>query len=334
MRKSKILGVGMYLPEREVRNQDLEDMKILETSDEWIKQRSGIESRRYVSEGTTGTDIASYAAKQAIENAGISIDQVDFIIYATLSPDFYFPGNGCLLQEKLFGDRPVGALDVRNQCSGFLYSLSIADSFVKCGQYNYILVVGAEVHSRALDFTKRGRNVSVLFGDGAGAAIVGPAEEGHDGIIATYLHSEGKHAKDLWLEYPSNAYKEFITHEIIDEARHYPKMNGQTVFKHACHRMVEVSNKIIHDAGKSVDDLDLVLFHQANLRINQTVASHLHVPDEKVLNTIMWTGNTTAATLPICMCTALEKGKLKNNDLVLLCAFGAGFTWGASLLHW
>ncbi|MBF0450096.1 MAG: ketoacyl-ACP synthase III [Candidatus Magnetomorum sp.] len=332
-RKSRILGVGMYLPERSVPNTELEQIKSMETSDEWIQQRTGIQARHYVST-ETGTDMAYHASKAAIERANLTADDIDFIIFATLSPDHYFPGNGCFLQDQLFGDRPVGALDVRNQCSGFLYSLTLADSLVKSGQYNTVLVVGAEVHSRGLDYTKKGRDVTVIFGDGAGAAIVGLAPDGHQGMLGHGLHSEGKYASALWLEYPNNAYDFFITHENLDAGLHYPKMQGRLVFKHATRRMVEVSNEVLTKTGKTVDDIDVVLFHQANLRINQMTASMLKVPEEKVVNTIQWTGNTTAATIPICMCEAVRQGKLKENDLVLLCGFGAGFTWGASLLYW
>ena len=334
MRRTKILGVGMYLPEREITNQDLEAMEDLQTSDEWIRQRTGILTRRFVSEGQSGTDLAVEASKEAIENAGLSSDHIDFIIYATLSPDYFFPGNGCFLQERIFGDRTIGALDVRTQCSGFIYSLSLADSLIKTGQYERILIVGAEVHSTALDFSFTGRDVTVLFGDGAGAVVVGPAPEGHPGILAHALHSEGKYAKELWTEYPASAHNPRVSHAVLDQGRHYPQMNGRMVFKHAVTRMVEVSHEVLAKAGKSIEEVDVLLPHQANIRINQMVASQLGIPEEKMVNTIAWTGNTTAATIPICMYEALRQDKLQENDLVLLTAFGAGFTWAASLLHW
>jgi len=334
MRRTKILGVGMYLPEREITNQDLEAMEELQTSDEWIRQRTGILTRRFVSEGQSGTDLAVEASKEAIENAGLSSDHIDFIIYATLSPDYFFPGNGCFLQERIFGDRTIGALDVRTQCSGFIYSLSLADSLIKTGQYERILIVGAEVHSTALDFSFTGRDVTVLFGDGAGAVVVGPAPEGHPGILAHALHSEGKYAKELWTEYPASAHNPRVSHAVLDQGRHYPQMNGRMVFKHAVTRMVEVSHEVLAKAGKSIEEVDVLLPHQANIRINQMVASQLGIPEEKMVNTIAWTGNTTAATIPICMYEALRQDKLQENDLVLLTAFGAGFTWAASLLHW
>jgi len=334
MRRTRILGVGMYLPEREVTNHDLEAIKELETSDEWIRQRTGILTRRFVSEGESGTDLSVHASREAIDNAGLTPDDIDFIIYATLSPDYFFPGNGCFLQDRLFGDRTIGALDVRNQCSGFIYSLSIADSLIKSGQYDRILIVGSEIHSTALNFTSSGRDVSVLFGDGAGAVVVGPAPDGHPGILASALHSEGKYAKELWTEYPASAHHPRISPEILEQGRHYPYMNGRMVFKHAVTRMVEVSHAVLSEAGKKAEEVDLLLPHQANLRINQMVASQLGIPEEKVVNTITWTGNTTAATIPICMHEALKQGKLEEDNLVLLTAFGAGFTWAASLLHW
>jgi 3-oxoacyl-[acyl-carrier-protein] synthase-3 len=334
MRRAKILGVGMYLPDREITNQDFEAMEALQTSDEWIRQRTGILTRRFVSEGQSGTDLAVQASNEAIKNANLSPDDIDFIIYATLSPDYFFPGNGCFVQDRIFGDRTIGALDVRTQCSGFIYSLSVADCLIKTGQYEHILIVGAEVHSTALDFTFAGRDVTVLFGDGAGAVVVGPAPEGHLGILAHALHSEGKYAKELWTEYPASAHNPRVSHEALDQGRQYPQMNGRMVFKHAVTRMVEVSREVMAKAGKSIEEVDLLLPHQANIRINQMVASQLGISEDLMVNTISWTGNTTAATIPICMCEALRQEKLKDNDLVLLTAFGAGFTWAASLLHW
>jgi 3-oxoacyl-[acyl-carrier-protein] synthase-3 len=334
MRRTRILGVGMYLPEREITNQDLEAMEALQTSDEWIRQRTGILTRRFVSEGQSGTDLAVEASNEAIKNANLSPDDIDFLIYATLSPDYFFPGNGCFVQDRIFGDRTIGALDVRTQCSGFIYSLSVADSLIKTGQYEHILIVGAEVQSTALDFTFAGRDVTVLFGDGAGAVVVGPAPEGHAGILAYALHSEGKYAKELWTEYPASAHNPRVSHEALDQGRQYPQMNGRMVFKHAVTRMVEVSREVLGKAGKTIEEVDLLLPHQANIRINQMVASQLGIPEDLMVNTIAWTGNTTAATIPICMYEALRQEKLKDNDLVLLTAFGAGFTWAASLLHW
>jgi 3-oxoacyl-[acyl-carrier-protein] synthase-3 len=334
MRPTRILGVGMYLPEREITNQDLEAMEALQTSDEWIRQRTGILRRRFVSEGQSGTDLAVEASNEAIENANLRPDDIDFIIYATLSPDYFFPGNGCFVQDRLFGDRTIGALDVRTQCSGFIYSLSVADSLIKTGQYEHILIVGAEVQSTALDFTFAGRDITVLFGDGAGAVVVGPAPEGHGGILAHALHSEGKYAKELWTEYPASAHNPRVSHEALNQGRQYPQMNGRMVFKHAVTRMVEVSREVLAKAGKGIEEVDLLLPHQANIRINQMVASQLGIPEDLMVNTISWTGNTTAATIPICMYEALRQKKLKDNDLVLLTAFGAGFTWAASLLHW
>jgi len=334
MRQTRILGVGMHLPERKVTNFELEAMQELETTDEWIRQRTGIESRYYAAENESGTELAEPAAREAIEAAGLTPEDIDFIIFATLSPDYFFPGNGCLLQERLFGDRTVGAMDLRNQCSGFIYGLVVADGLIKSGQYEHILLVGSEIHSTALDFSKRGRDVTVLFGDAAGAVVLGPAPEGHPGILASALHSEGKYAKDLWIEYPASCRSPRLSADILEQGRHFPKMNGRMVFKHAVTRMVEVTQEVLAKAGKKAQDIDVVLFHQANLRINQMAANLLGLPEDKVINTIMWTGNTTAATIPICMCEAIKQGRLKENDLVLLAAFGSGFTWAGSLLHW
>ena len=334
MRKTRILGAGMYLPGRLVTNADLEAMNELDTSDEWIQQRSGIKARRYVSEGESGVDMAVHACTQAVANAGLTLDDIDFIIYATLSPDHFFPGNGCFLQDRLFSHRTVGALDVRNQCSGFIYGLTVADSLIKAELYDYILLVGTEVHSTGLDFTREGRDVTVLFGDGAGAVVLGPAPEGRAGMIASALHSEGRFARELWLEFPASACNPRISHDIIDQGRHYPTMNGRVVFKHAVTRMVEVSHEVLAKAGKTIGDVDLFFPHQANLRINQMVAAQLGIPAAKMVNTIEWTGNTTAATIPICMCEAIKQGRLNENDLVLLTAFGSGFTWASALLSW
>ncbi len=334
MRQAKILGVGMHLPEKIVTNAELEAMEELDTTDEWIQQRTGIESRRYAAVGESGVDLALPAAREAIENAGLTPDDIDFIIFATLSPDYFFPGNGCFLQDRLFGDRPVGALDVRTQCSGFIYSLTTADCMIKSGLYDHILIVGAEVHSTGLDFTRRGRDVTVIFGDGAGAVVMGPSGEDHTGVLASALYSEGKYAKELWTEYPASCASPRLTHEALDQGRHYPKMNGRMVFKHAIIRLTEVTHEVLQKTGYTVDDIDVVLPHQANLRINQMAALQLGIPEEKFVNTISWTGNTTAATIPICMYDALKTGRLKENDLVLLMAFGAGFTWAASLMRW
>ncbi|MBW2140125.1 MAG: ketoacyl-ACP synthase III [Deltaproteobacteria bacterium] len=334
MRQAKILGVGMQLPERIVTNLELESMPELDTTDDWIQQRTGIEARHYTAPGESGVDLALPAAQEAIEKAGLTPDDIDFIIYATLSPDYFFPGNGCFLQDRLFGDRPVGALDVRTQCSGFIYSLTTADCMIKSGLYDHILIVGAEIHSTGLDFTRRGRDVTVIFGDGAGAVVAGPAPGDQSGILTSALYSEGKYARELWTEYPASCATSRLSHDILDQGLHYPKMNGRMVFKHAITRMSEVTHEVLNKTGHTVDDIDVVLPHQANLRINQMVAAQLGIPEKKFVNTISWTGNTTAATIPICMYDALKNGRLKENDLVLLVAFGSGFTWAASLIRW
>lgn len=334
MRNSKILGAGMFLPERFVPNSELEAMSELETTDEWIKQRSGIEGRYYAGPDDTGASMGEAAARQAIESAGLTPDDIDFILFATLSPDYFFPGNACLLQERLFGDRTVGSMDVRTQCTGFLYALTTADAMIKAGLYEHIIVVGAEVHTSFLEYSKEGRNVTVLFGDGAGAVVVGPAPEGHEGIIASALHAEGKYAKALWIESPSAVKRPGITEQDLKDGLQYPRMNGRLVFKNAIPRMVEVTHEVLNKAGLTIDDVDVVIPHQANLRINQAVVDNLGFPLEKVVNTIAWTGNTSSASIPIVINEALKQGKLKEGKLMLLVAFGAGFTWGATLVRW
>lgn len=332
MKRARIISVGMYVPPKVVTNKDLE--KIMDTSDEWIVERTGIRERRFVEEGMGGYEMAYYASLQALERANLRPEDIDFIIYATLSPDYTFPGSGVLLQDKLCPSRTIGAMDVRNQCSGFIYSLAAADAFIRAGYYKYILVVGSEIHSTGLDLSTRGRDVAVLFGDGAGAVIVGPSDDGERGILSCHLHSEGKYARELWVEAPGSIYHPRITHEMIDEGRHYPKMNGRFVFKHAVVRFVEVIKEALDANGFKMEDLSLIIPHQANLRISQFVAQSLGLPEDKVFNNIQKYGNTTAASIPIALFEALEEGKIKEGDLVCLASFGSGFTWASALMKW
>jgi 3-oxoacyl-[acyl-carrier-protein] synthase-3 len=331
MKRSRILGVGRYLPEKVVTNFDLE--KMMDTTDEWIRQRTGIEQRRFAAEGEGAALMGTRAAEEAIKNAGLKKQDIDFIIFATLSPDYNFPGSGVLVQD-LLGIDTIGALDVRNQCSGFIYSLSIADQFIKTGMYKYILVIGAEVHSTGIDLSTRGRDVAVLFGDGAGAVVVGESEDEKRGILSTHLHSEGKYAKELWVEAPASVLHPRLTHEMLDQGRHYPKMNGRNVFKHAVTRMPEVIMEALNANGYKVSDLDLLVPHQANMRINEYVGNQLGIPPEKIVHNIQKYGNTTAATIPLCLYDAIEDGRLKPGALVCIVAFGAGFTWASALLRW
>ncbi len=330
MRRAQLLGVGHYVPTKIVTNDDL--AKLMPTTDEWIFQRSGIKERRFIEHsGIAPSDLAVPACQQALERAGRSIEDVDAIIFATLSPDADFPGSGCFLQRKL-GRPGIPALDVRNQCSGFLYGLSIANAWVQTGAYDNILVVGAEVHSTGVEFTERGRAVSVLFGDGAGAALVGVSEDPNKGILSVKLHADGRGAEDLWIPAPMSGHTPRITHEMLDEGLHYPQMNGKQVFRWAVEKMPEVAREVLADTGLAIEDIDLFVPHQANKRINQFVAGALGIPDEKVVHNIERFGNTTAATIPIGLSESWAEGRLKDAT-VLSAAFGSGYTWAGALIR-
>jgi len=356
MPRSKIAGIGYYVPEKVVTNFDL--MRYMDTSDEWIQERSGIVERRYAKrfEETTSV-LGAKAARIAIERAGITPEEVDFIIFATLSPDYFFPGCGVLMQRELgITKTEIGALDVRNQCSGFIYALTVGDQFIRSGMYKNILVVGAEVHSMGLDFSTRGRNVTVLFGDGAGAVVLQPTEEEGKGILTSRLHSDGTNAEELAMINPGChsgyhlrklgldadlGYDEnqefgglFVTQKMLDEGKFFPTMNGQLVFKTAVVKFIEVINEVLQDQGYSPSDIDLFIPHQANLRISQFVQKKLRLSDDQVWNNIQRYGNTTAATIPIALAEAWEAGKVKEGDLLCFAAFGSGFTWGATLIRW
>jgi len=330
MRGARILGTGRALPSRVVTNAELSGR--MDTSDEWIVQRTGIRERRYAEDGTGTAGLGAEAARMAIARAGIAPDDVGLIVFATLSPDYYFPGCGVLVQERL-GMPAVGALDVRDQCCGFVYGLSVAEAYVKGGFHDHVLVIGSEIHSRGLNYSTAGRDVAVIFGDGAGAAVVGPAEPGR-GILASRLHSEGKHAKELCVEEPGFLSDPWITHGMIDAGRHFPKMNGKYVFAHAVRRFPEVIREVLNAEGLSVEDLSLLIPHQANVRISQAVGAALQLPEGKVFSNIERYGNTTAASIPIALDECLEQGRIRDGDLVCLAAFGSGFTWAASLIRW
>jgi 3-oxoacyl-[acyl-carrier-protein] synthase-3 len=328
--RSTILGVGHYVPTRVVTNHDL--AKLMSTSDEWIVQRSGIRERRFIENtGIGASDLAVPACKMALEHAGLTEKDVDAIIFATLSPDVNFPGSGCFLAHKL-GLPGVPALDIRNQCSGFIYGLSVADAWVRAGAYEHVLLVGAEVHSTGLDFSDRGRDVAVLFGDGAGAAVIGPATLPDQGIKAIRLHADGSGATDLWMEVPASAYIPRITHELIDEGRHFPRMNGKLVFRWAVEKMPEVAREVIADAGVDLASIDLFVPHQANIRITQLVAQKLGIDDAKIVHNIERYGNTTAATIPLGLSEAWREGRCGRGSNVLFAAFGSGFTWAGAVL--
>ncbi|HLW62719.1 MAG TPA: beta-ketoacyl-ACP synthase III [Flavobacterium sp.] len=335
MYHSKITGLGFYVPENIVTNDDL--AKVMDTNDEWIQERTGIKERRHVvleEDSTSG--MALKASKIAIERAKIDKNDIDFIIFATLSPDYYFPGPGVTLQKEL-GIKTVGALDIRNQCSGFIYALSVADQFIKTGMYKNILVVGSEIHSKGLDMTTRGRGVSVIFGDGAGAAVLSQTEDLSKGILSTHLHSEGAYAEELALVAPGMG-KRWVTDILKDnnpeDESYYPYMNGQFVFKNAVVRFSEVINEGLETNNLTVADIDMLIPHQANLRISQFIQQKFKLDDNQVFNNIMKYGNTTAASIPIALTEAWEQDKIKEGDLVVLAAFGSGFTWGSVIIRW
>lgn len=333
MRNSRILAVGHHLPARVVTNADL--TAVMDTTDAWIQQRTGIRERHY-SEGWTGAaDMGAEAARQALQRAGLAAQDIDCIIFATLSPDVDMPASACLLQHRL-GIGGMPAFDVRNQCSGFLYGLAIADKFIKTGTYDHVLLVGAEVHSTGIDLTTRGREVAVIFGDGAGAVVLGPETDAQRGILSTHLHAEGRFADKLWLECPASRLRPRLTEEMITgaEARMFPKMEGRYVFRHAVTRFPEVIREALDANGLAPQDLSLLIPHQANLRISQLVAMGLELPEEKVFNNIDRYGNTTAGSIPIALYEALEAGRVHDGDLVCLAAFGAGFTWASALIRW
>lgn len=336
--RTKILGVSSYLPPNIWTNHDL--TKLMDTSDEWILQRTGIQQRHWVDQDAevTTSDLALVAAERALASANVKKEEIEMIILATVSPDHEFPGTACFLQAKL-GLPGVPALDVRQQCSGFIYGLSIADQFIRNGVYRKILLVGAEIHSKGMDKTTQGREVAVLFGDGAGAAVLGAVEvtdQRHTPhILSTHLHADGSFAKELWIKAPGMVFpRERVTPDMYQSGDIYPKMNGKTVFMHACKRMPETILEALEANHLKIDDVDLFVFHQANLRINEMVAKQLGIPAEKVFNTIQRFGNTTAATIPIGLDEAVKAGKLKPGMLVASAAFGSGFTWGSALIRW
>ncbi|BDB56821.1 3-oxoacyl-ACP synthase III family protein [Flavobacterium ammonificans] len=335
MYHSKITGLGFYVPDNVVTNDDLS--KVIDTNDEWIQERTGIQERRHIIPGQdTTTSMGVKAAKIAIERAGIDKNDIDFIVFATLSPDYYFPGPGVLVQRDL-GIGTVGALDVRNQCSGFIYALSVADQYIKSGMYKNVLVIGSEVHSAGLDMTTRGRGVSVIFGDGAGAAIVSREEDLTKGILSTHLHSEGVHAEELIVKAPGMGGRwvtDILKDNDPDDETYFPYMNGQFVFKNAVVRFAEVINEGLEANNLQVSDIDMLIPHQANLRISQFIQKKFGLNDDQVYNNIMKYGNTTAASVPIALTEAWELGKIKSGDTVVLAAFGSGFTWASAIIKW
>ena len=335
MYQSKIIGLGKYLPDNIVTNEDLS--KIMETSNEWIVERTGIKERRHIdkSTGDTTAVMGKKAALQAIERAGLDKNEIDLIVFATLSPDYYFPGCGVQIQDML-GIHTCPALDVRNQCSGFVYALSVADQFIKTGMYKNVLVIGSENHSGGLDMTTRGRSVSVIFGDGAGAAVVSRSQENSHGILSTHLHSQGEFAEELALIGPSTNHwvPEIIKENPQENIPYFPYMNGQLVFKNAVVRFSEVIKEGLKHNNLEIKDIDMLIPHQANLRISQFIQKKFQLSDEQVYNNIQRYGNTTAASIPIALTEAWEEGKIKEGDHVVLAAFGSGFTWASAIIKW
>ena len=329
--RSRVLGVGAYVPPRVVTNHDL--AKLMETSHEWIVERSGIEERRYVDPGEGGAEMAAKASRIAMERAGVEAKDIDMLVYATLSPDNFFPGTGVFTQ-RLLKLREIPCYDLRQQCSGFVYGLAMADAFIRSGQYKNILVIGSEVHSTGLNMTTRGRDVSVLFGDGAGAMVLGRATDEQHMLLSTHIHADGTEAEILWTESPASRNHPRFSLEDMDAGKHYPHMVGKKVFKHAVTRMPQALMEGMVANGLKLDDIKCLIPHQANLRINQMVCKLIGLPEERTHNNIQKYGNTTAASIPICMNEAIEIGKIKPGDLVAIAAFGAGLTWGSAFLRY
>ena len=331
MIRSKISGLGFFVPENVVSNDDLS--KLMDTSNDWISERTGIKNRRWVDDKKLTTSLmGTYAAEKAIADAGIDKNDIDFIIFSTLSPDYYFPGSGVLLQRNL-GINEIGALDVRNQCSGFIYGLSIADQYIKSGMYKNILLVGSEIHSGGLDKSTKGRSVSVIFGDGAGAAVISSTTS-KNGILSTHLHSQGKYAEELAVIKPATTHWiDKIKSDQTDES-YWPYMNGNFVFKNAVVRFEQVIKEGLEYSNLNTEDISLLIPHQANLRISQFIQKKLKLSDSQVFNNIMKYGNTTAASIPIALTEAYQSNLIKNNDIVVLAAFGSGFTWGSAVIKW
>ena len=331
MPNAYIAGTGFYVPPKIVTNDELS--QYMNTTDEWIRERTGIRERRYVEKGVGPSDLAIPATEQALEAAGLSIKEIDFMIFATSTPDYYIPGSGCLLQEKM-GFNEIGALDIRVQCSGFLYGLSIAEQYIKTGMYKNILLVGAEVQSTAMEISDEGRDTAIIFGDGSGAAIICPTEEDR-GILSTHMHSEGKHLKELWVEAPaSRAGHPRILPEHLDEGRQYLKMNGREVFRHAVKRFDEVIQEGLLANNLDIKDINMLILHQANLRITQMIQKKLSLKNDQVFSNIHKYGNTTAASIPIALAEAVNEKKVTKGDLVIFASFGSGFTWASAAIKW
>jgi len=331
MPRARFLGTGLAVPDRVVTNDDL--AAVMDTSDEWIRTRTGIQERRWVREGETGADLAHEATRRALGAAGLEPGDLDLIVYATSTPDHFAPGNGVYLQ-RLLGIESIPSIDVRNQCSGFVYALSVADAFIRCGAFRRVLVVGAEVQSTGMDVSTRGRNTAVIFADGAGAVVLGPSGSEERGILAFDLHGDGSYAEKLWVDAPGSMYHPRASHEQLDEGRQFLQMDGKEVFRHAVERMPESVRAVLAATGHRTQDLKLLLAHQANLRISEMIQKTLQLRDDQIYNNIMRYGNTTAATIPIALDECVRAERIGPGDLIALTAFGSGFLWGSALVRW
>jgi 3-oxoacyl-[acyl-carrier-protein] synthase-3 len=330
MLRTRFLGTGFAVPDRVVTNDELS--RLIDTSDEWIRTRTGIQERRWVREGETGAALAHAATLRAVESAGLAPGDLDAIIYATATPDHFAPGNGVYLQ-RLLGVGSIPSIDIRNQCSGFVYALAVADAFIRGGTFRHVLVVGAEIQSTGMDVSTQGRNTAVIFADGAGAVVLGPSDEDR-GILAFDLHGDGSYAEKLWVDAPGSMYHPRASVEQIDEGRHFLEMDGKEVFRHAVARMPESVQAVLAATGHTTSDLALLVAHQANLRIAEMMQKALGLRDDQIYNNIMWYGNTTAATIPIALDECVQAGRVRAGDLVALTAFGSGFLWGSALVRW
>jgi len=331
MPRAAFVALGGHVPERVVTNEEL--TRRMDTTDAWIQERTGIRERHWVGEGTGNSDLALAAARKALDAAGWKPADVEAIVYASLSPDHMFPGDGCFLNAKL-GIPGVPAIDIRNQCTGFLYGLAVADAWIRVGMYRRILLVGSEVQSTGLDVSTRGRDVAVIFGDGAGAALLEATDDPGRGVLSVHLHADGRFAKDLWTDAPGSLYHPRVQPRMLEDASLYPKMEGQKVFKHAITKMPEVMREALEKNGLAPSDLKLLVAHQANLRISQMVQRSLELRDDQVWNNIQKYGNTTAASIPLALAEGVEARGVQRGDLVGLVAFGAGFTWASALVRW
>jgi len=331
MARTEFIATGFFVPPRVVTNDDLS--ALMDTTDEWITQRTGIKERRGVEPGTTCTSLAAEATRRALDQAGLKAEDLDCIIFATASPDHFFPGNGCFLQ-RLLGVTDIPALDVRDQCSGFLYGLSVADAWVRCGQYKRVLLVGAEIQSPGLDPTTAGRDTAVIFGDGAGVAILGPTDDPKRGVLSTHLFSDGRHAEKLWMDGPGLSHVPWISAAMLADGKARVKMEGREVFKHATTKMPESVQLALQANGCTTGDVKLLIAHQANLRISEMVQRQLELRDDQIFNNIQKYGNTTAASIPIALHEAVCDGRLERGELLILTAFGSGFTWGSAAVRW